>query len=123
MATQAIRFLAPPNQTVTLSVFTLASDTAVVADNACTEETNRKGLYTTSFTGTAVGRHLLVKKVSGTAIGNDFVTLANADGTYDAEGMINLEAIPRASAAVAAGGNVTRTKVSVSSSALTETLS
>ena len=87
MATQVIRFLAPPNQTVTLSVFTLSSDTAVVADNACTEETNRKGFYTTSFTGTAVGRHLLVKKVSGTAIGNDFVTLANADATYDAEGM------------------------------------
>ena len=46
-----------------------------------------------------------MKKVSGTAIGNDFATLANADGTYDSEGMINLEAIPRASAAVAAGGN------------------
>ena len=123
MATQVIRFLAPPNQTVTLSVFTLSSDTAVVADNACTEAANRKGLYTTSFTGTATGRHLLVKKVGGTAIGNDFATLANADGTYDAEGMINLEAIPRASTAVAAGGNVTRTKVSVSSSALTEMLS
>jgi hypothetical protein len=96
MATQVIRFLAPPNQTVTLSVFTLASDTAVVADNACTEETNRKGLYTTSFTGTATGRHLLVKKVSGTAIGNDFATLANADGTYDAEGLANLESLSNA---------------------------
>lgn len=88
MATQAIRFTAPPGQTVTLDVFTLTSDTAEQSALVCTEATNRKGLYTTAnFTDTLSGRHYIVKKISGTAIGSDFVTLLNATGTYDAEGI------------------------------------
>lgn len=110
MATQAIRFNGPPNQTITLDVFTLTSDTAEQSALVCTEATNRKGLYTTaSFADTLDGRHLLVKKVGGTAIGNDLVDMLNADGTYDSHGL----AVMR----------VTREKVSASTSVLVEDLS
>lgn len=86
MATQAIRFTGPPNQTITLDVFTLSSDTAEQSGLTCTESTNRKGLYTTAnFTDTLSGRHYIVKKISGVAVGSDFVTLLNASATYDAE--------------------------------------
>lgn len=86
MATQAIRFLGPPSQTITLDVFTLASDTAVQSALVCTEATNRKGLYVTAnFDDTLAGRHLIVKKIGGSAVGNDFVELLNASATYDAE--------------------------------------
>lgn len=86
MATQAIRFVGPPGQTITLDVFTLSSDTAEQSGLTCTEATNRKGLYTTAnFTDTLAGRHYIVKKIGGTAVGADFVTLANANGTYDSE--------------------------------------
>lgn len=90
MATQAIRFLGPSGITLTLDVFTLASDTAAQSALVCTEATNRKGLYTTAnFTDTLAGRHLIVKKNAGLTIGNDFVDLVNANGTYDAEGISN----------------------------------
>lgn len=88
MATQAIRFNGPPGQTITLDVFTLASDTAEQSALVCTEETNRKGLYVTdNFVDTLAGRHFVVKKISGTAIGNDLVDLLNADATYDSHGL------------------------------------
>jgi len=90
MATQAIRFLGPSGLTLTLDVFTLASDTAEQTALVCTEATNRKGLFTTAnFTDTLDGRHLIVKKNAGLTIGNDFVDLVNANGTYDAEGISN----------------------------------
>ena len=97
MATQAIRFLGPSGLTLTLDVFTLASDTAEQTALACTEATNRKGLYVTAnFTDTLAGRHLIVKKNVGLTIGNEFVDLVNADGTYDAE---SITASPSASEA------------------------
>jgi hypothetical protein len=109
MATQAIRFLGPPNQTITLDVFTLSSDTAEQSGLTCTEATNRKGLYVTAnFTDTLAGRHLVVKKISGSAIGNDLVDLLNADGTYDSHAL----AVMR----------VTRSKVSASTLSLVEDL-
>ena len=89
MALQAIRFLGPSGLTLTLDVFTLASDTAEQSALVCTESTNRKGLYTTAnFTDTLAGRHLIVKKNSNLTIGNDFVELVNANGTYDAESIL-----------------------------------
>lgn len=88
MATQSIRFTGPPGQTITLDVFTLASDTAEQSNLTCTEATNRKGLYTTAnFTDTLSGRHYVVKKIGGSAVGSDFVTLLNENGAYDAEGI------------------------------------
>lgn len=105
MATQAIRFIGPPGQTITLDVFTLSSDTAEQSGLTCTEATNRKGLYTTAnFTDTLAGRHYVVKKIGGTAIGSDFVLMSNADGTYDSEGVSpEVLKIQRAASAVTAG--------------------
>jgi len=92
MATQAIRFLGPPGQTITLDVFTLDSDTAEQSALTCTEATNRKGLFVTAnFTDTLAGRHLIVKKIGGTAIGNEFVELLNASATYDAESIADIK--------------------------------
>ena len=96
MATQAIRFTAPPDQTITLDVFTLDSDTAEQSGLTCTEATNRKGLYTTAdFADTLAGRHYIVKKISGTAIGSDLVDMLNADATYDSEGMKGIKGAVR----------------------------
>lgn len=86
MATQAIRFKAAPGKTLTLDVFTLASDTAEQSALTCTEATNRKGLYSTqTFSDTLDGRYYIVKKEGGTAIDSEMVTMDNADGTYDAD--------------------------------------
>lgn len=107
MATQAIRFLGPPGLTLTLDVFTLSSDTAEQSGLTCTEATNRKGLYTTAtFEDTLAGRHYIVKKSGGTAIGSDFVDLLNASATYDAHQV--------------GTRRITRSKVSASSSTLVE---
>lgn len=107
MATQAIRFVGPPGQTITLDVFTLSSDTAEQSGLTCTEATNRKGLYTTqNFTDTLAGRHYIVKKIGGTAVGADLVDLLNVSGTYDAHSV--------------GTKRITRTKVSASSSELVE---
>jgi hypothetical protein len=109
MATQAIRFLGPPGETITLDVFTLASDTAEQSGLVCTEATNRKGLYTTAnFTDTLAGRFLIIGKVSGIAIGNDFVDILNEDGTYDSHALTTNDAIAaiQSTAAVIALSNV-----------------
>lgn len=100
MATQVIRFKELPGKTLTLDVFTLASDTAVQSALTCTEATNRKGLYVSqSFTDTLDGRHYIVKKESGTAIGSELVTLANASATYDADSVSPAAAVVAATKA------------------------
>jgi hypothetical protein len=92
MATQAIRFIGPPGQTITLDVFTLSSDTAEQSGLTCTEATNRKGLYTTqNFTDTLEGWYYIVKKISGTAIGSGFVSLLDVSATYDADELIDID--------------------------------
>lgn len=88
MATQAIRFIGPPGQAITLDVFTLDSDIALFADVVCTEEANRKGLYLSAdFTATLTGRHYVVKKIGGVAVGNDFVDMLDATDVYDSVGL------------------------------------
>lgn len=117
MATQAIRFTAPPGQTITLDVVDISDDSLQQSALTCTESTNDKGTYTTaSFTDTLTGRHSIVKKISGTAFGKDYVTMANASATYQSDEYklliagVNTAAteigkIPRAADSIPAGGD------------------
>ena len=90
MATQAIRFTAPPGQTITLDVVAPSTDTLEQSGLVCTEATNDKGTYVTAnFTDTLAGRHSIIKKIDGEPIGKSYVTLANANGTYEAEDLAN----------------------------------
>lgn len=86
MATQAIRFTGPPGQTITLDVVDISDDSLQQSALTCTEATNDKGTYATaSFTDTLTGRHSIIKKISGTAFGKDYVTMVNASGTYESD--------------------------------------
>jgi hypothetical protein len=86
MAEQAIRFNAPPGQTITLDVVDISDDSLQQSALTCTESSNDKGTYTTaSFTDTLTGRHSIIKKIGGTAFGKDYVTLANASATYQSD--------------------------------------
>ncbi len=86
MATQAIEFTGPPGQTITLDVVDISDDSLQQSALTCTESTNDKGTYTTaSFTDTLTGRHSIIKKISGTAFGKDYVTMANASATYQSD--------------------------------------
>lgn len=90
MANQKIRFAAPPGLTITIDVFNgepALAASAAHSNLACTEATNAKGVYevTSAFSGTLATRCYFVKKSGGSAIGWDYVTMVNADGTYTAE--------------------------------------
>jgi hypothetical protein len=86
MATQAIRFVATPGQTITLDVVDISNDSLKQSALVCTESTNDKGSYVTAnFTDTLTGRHSIIKRISGTPIGKDYVTMANANGTYQSD--------------------------------------
>ena len=86
MATQAIRFVAPPGQTITLDVVDISDDSLQQSALVCTESTNDKGSYlTANFTDTLTGRHSIIKRISGTPFGKDYVTMDNANGTYQSD--------------------------------------
>lgn len=61
--------------TLTADLFPLSSDTAVATGLELTEEANAKGWYTGSHSGTETGRHRVVLKESGTAIGGGWINL------------------------------------------------
>ncbi len=117
MATQAIRFTGPPGQTITLDVVDISDDSLQQSPLTCTESTNDKGTYTTqTFTNTLTGRHSIIKKINGTAFGKDYVTIVNANGTYQSDeyklliagvdtAATEIGKIPRAAEAIPAGGD------------------
>lgn len=126
MASQVIQFFAPSGLTLTLDAATLSSDTLALTANACTEASNRKGLYTSSFTGTLAGRYMLTMKSGSVVVGNDLVSMLNADGTYPSDSLrqaTEVYRIPRATSEKVAGASTTRTNTSETpNETLTETL-
>lgn len=88
MATQVIEFVVPSGLTVTLSAFTVKTDTAVLTDSACSERTNKKGYYTCTFTGTLAGTYDLVVKVGTDIIATDQVEIINASATFQAASIV-----------------------------------
>src|SRR3990167_10183784 len=92
MATQAIRFEGPPGLTLTLDVAPLTSDVLSQAALACTEATNRKGLYTTAtFVDTLAGRFRITLKTGGVAFGSDQASLTNTTATFDADSLKSIK--------------------------------
>lgn len=56
---QVVEFFAAPGQTVTAQLYSAGDDTLVSSQSA-TEATNRKGVYTATYTGVAADRKSVV---------------------------------------------------------------
>lgn len=88
MATQTIVLIGPTAMpTPTVRVFADGSDAQVSGSPfTLVEETNRKGYYSVTFTGTLAGLHLAALYSATDYVGSGWVTLTNADGTYAVRG-------------------------------------
>lgn len=82
MVTQVIEFVAPTGQTLTGKLFAVGSDT-VVASAAATEATNRKSVYTVSFTDIAAATYEVIA-LDGASVpmAHYWVDLLLADDTF-----------------------------------------
>jgi hypothetical protein len=81
MATQTIEFRAATGQTVTAKLFSAGSDTQIASASA-TEETNRKGTYTVSYTNVPTGEYILIALVGTIPIASWWVRLELSTATY-----------------------------------------
>lgn len=88
MASQTITLTTLPGlATPTLRVFPDGSDTAVSGSPfTLVEATNRKGYYAVTFTGTLAGVHLCLLYSGAAQVASGWVTLVNADGSYELRG-------------------------------------
>ena len=85
MATQSVEFTAPPNQTLTVRLFSAGSDTIVATAGTVTSATNRAGLYTADFTDVAAGRYrLIATNAAGTPLANWWTDLTLTTATFPA---------------------------------------
>lgn len=85
MATQSVEFSAPPNQTLTVRLFSAGSDTIVATAGTVTAATNRAGIYTAAFTDLAAGRYrLIATNAAGTPLANWWTDLTLTTATFPA---------------------------------------
>jgi hypothetical protein len=85
MATQSVEFTAPPNQTLTVRLFSAGSDTIVATAGTVTAATNRAGLYTAAFTDVPAGRYrLIATNAAGTPLATWWVDLTLTTATFSA---------------------------------------
>lgn len=85
MATQLTEFSAPSGQTVTAELTSPASDTVVQTASAVTEASNRKGVYTATFTNVAEGVYrLIATNSSGVLLARWWVDLTLTTATFQA---------------------------------------
>jgi hypothetical protein len=83
MATQSVEFGAPPNQTLTVRLFSAGSDTIVATAGTVTAATNRAGIYTAAFTDVAAGRYkLIATNAAGTPLANWWADLTLTTATF-----------------------------------------
>ena len=83
MATQSIEFSAPPNQTLTVRLFAVGSDTIVATAGTVTAATNRAGIYTAAFTDVAAGVYkLIATNATGTPLANWWADLTLTTATF-----------------------------------------
>lgn len=81
MATQTIEFRAATGQTVTAKLFSAGSDVQVASASA-TEETNRKGTYTVSYTDIPAGEYMLIALANIIPIASWWVRLELSTAIY-----------------------------------------
>jgi hypothetical protein len=85
MATQSVEFTAPPNQTLTVRLFSAGSDTIVATAGTVTAATNRAGLYTAAFTNVPAGRYrLIATNAAGTPLATWWTDLTLTTATFQA---------------------------------------
>jgi hypothetical protein len=85
MATQSVEFTAPPNQTLTVRLFSAGSDTIVATAGTVTAATNRAGIYTAAFTDVPAGRYrLIATNAAGTPLANWWTDLTLTTATFPA---------------------------------------
>jgi hypothetical protein len=83
--TQSVEFCAPPNQTLTVRLFSAGSDTIVATAGTVTAATNRAGIYTAAFTDVAAGRYrLIATNPAGTKLADWWVDLTLTTATFPA---------------------------------------
>jgi hypothetical protein len=83
MATQSVEFSAPPNQTLTVRLFSAGSDTIVATAGTVTAATNRAGLYTAAFTDVPAGRYrLIATNAAGTPLATWWTDLTLTTATF-----------------------------------------
>jgi hypothetical protein len=78
---QVVEFFAAPGQTVTAQLYSAGDDTLVSSQSA-TEATNRKGVYTATYTGVAAGTYRVLALVGSTPIATWWVDLLTGSATY-----------------------------------------
>lgn len=84
MATQTVQSWGVTGETLTMKLYTYNSDTAVASASA-TESTNRKGLFSASFSDLAEGSYIVQLQTSGGVVRSFFwVKTLAATGTYQA---------------------------------------
>jgi hypothetical protein len=85
MATQSVEFSAPPNQTLTVRLFSAGSDTIVATAGTVTAATNRAGIYTAAFTDVPAGRYCLIAtNAAGTPLATWWTDLTLTTATFPA---------------------------------------
>jgi len=85
MATQSVEFTAPPNQALTVRLFSAGSDTIVATAGTVTAATNRAGLYTAAFTNVPAGRYrLIATNAAGTPLATWWTDLTLTTATFPA---------------------------------------
>ena len=85
MATQSVEFSAPPNQTLTVRLFSAGSDTIVQTASSVTAATNRAGIYTAAFTDVAAGVYrLIATNAAGTPLAMWWTDLTLTTATFPA---------------------------------------
>ncbi len=81
--TQTCQFAASTGLSFTsASLFAITDDTIVQTQATITEATNRKGIYTVSFTDVPAGDYMLVYFIGTAGIGTETYRLADSDGIY-----------------------------------------
>lgn len=83
--TQTVEFSYTTGQTLDLKLFALGSDT-VVSSGSATESTNRKSIYSSSFSGIDPGVYRGIVFNSNQGVANGFVSIESSSGVYEIEG-------------------------------------
>lgn len=83
MATQTIEFGCESGGTVpTVKLYAAGSDTVVATSSTAVEQTNRLGVWVTTFTDIAAGEYRLIATISGDKVADWWVTLTLTTTTF-----------------------------------------
>lgn len=82
MATQQIEFEAPSGLTLVAKLFTKSSDSVAYTASSVTEATNRKGIYTATFSNVSDNLYQLIATSGTTGVASWWGYVKNTNSTY-----------------------------------------